>query len=74
MTDLAKIEEVVSKLSSEEQDLLMGRCADWGSWMFTAGNYMVSLGLGTKRNGSIYFDTPLAADVIVYLKEHDNDH
>lgn len=58
---------VAGKLSLLEADLLCGRCEGWGSWMFTTGGYMVSLGLGTSKNGNIQFDTPLADAVRDHL-------
>jgi hypothetical protein len=38
--------------------------------MFSAGSHLCSLGLGTKRDGSIQFDTPLAKEMIAYLRTH----
>jgi hypothetical protein len=60
--------ELADRLTSHERDLLLGNCEGWGSWMFTAGEYLCSLGLGTKRDGSIRFDTPLANEMIAYLR------
>lgn len=60
--------DIARGLTSCEHDLLMDRCSGWGSWMFTAGHHMASLGLGTVRDGSIAFDTPLAAEVVAILQ------
>jgi hypothetical protein len=60
--------ELADKLTSFEKELLLGECQGWGSWMFTAGETLCSFGLGTKRNGSIKFDTPLAAELIDHLR------
>lgn len=66
-------EDIAGKLSPLEIDLLCGRCEGWGSWMFTAGGFMVSLGLGRKENGSIFFDTPLADEVRDHLASLGDD-
>jgi hypothetical protein len=60
--------ELADKLTSHEIDLLLGNCEGWGSWMFEAGEHLCSLGLGTKSYGSIRFDTPLAKELISYLR------
>lgn len=61
------LEQIADKLSDLDKSLLLGEEKGWGSWMMESGSYMVSLGLGTKRDGSIYFDTPLAKQMIEYL-------
>lgn len=63
------IELTIDSLSAHDRELLLGEAKVWGSWMFSSGSYMCSLGLGTKRDGSIAFDTPLAAAVIKALRE-----
>ena len=70
MTDAEKIAD---RLSDLERDILLGRCDGWGSWMFSAGSRLVSLGLGTKRAGSISFDTDLAGQVRSILLERTGD-
>ena len=60
--------ELADKLTTNERDLLLGQCEGWGSWMFDAGEYLCSLGLGTKRDGSIQFDTPLAHELRMHLR------
>jgi hypothetical protein len=62
-----RLAELNAKLTDNERDLLLGRCSGWGSWMFEAGGHLCSLGLGTKRNGSIKFDTPLAKELSEWL-------
>lgn len=68
MTKDEMLSELAGKLSELDKSLLLGTESGWGSWMFTSGSYMANLGLGTKRNGSIAFDTPLAKDMIAYLR------
>lgn len=65
MADAARIADSLTPL---EQQLLLGECDRWGSWMFTAGARLCGLGLGTKRDGSIRFDTALAHEVIALLR------
>lgn len=67
--------QIAERLTDCERDLLLGRVSGWGSWMWSAGSHMVSLGLGTKRLGSIDFDTPLGLAVRVHLlnQEHPYD-
>jgi hypothetical protein len=60
--------ELAEQLSEHERALLLGECDGWGSWMFEAGGHLCSLGLGTKRHGSITFDTPLAKELIASLR------
>lgn len=67
--DPGRVDEVIAKLTAPDRDLILGNCNGWGSWMWDSGSFMVSLGLGTKRPGSIQFDTPLAKAVIARLKE-----
>ena len=67
------LRELAEKLTEHEKQLLLGECDGWGSWMFEAGGYLCSLGLGTKRYGSIAFDTPLAKEMIVYLRAREED-
>jgi hypothetical protein len=62
------VDLVIDSLSEMDRQLLLGECKSWGSWMWSSGSYMVSLGLGTKRQGNIQFDTPLAAAVIEKLR------
>ena len=59
---------LASRLSDLDKSLLLGTADGWGSWMFTSGSYMVSLGLGRKCGGSITFDTPLARELIDHLR------
>lgn len=59
---------LADKLTVRERALLLGECDRWRSWMFEAGSYLCSLGLGTKHNGSITFDTPLAKQLISTLR------
>ncbi|MDP9412696.1 MAG: hypothetical protein M3Q08_01090 [Pseudomonadota bacterium] len=63
MMQLRDAREIAASLTPLERDLFMGRCERWGSWMFTAGAHLCSLGLGRRDGGSIYFDTPLADEV-----------
>ena len=61
---------IAASLDTMERDLLLGQPKGWGSWMFEVGAGLCAKGLGTRRNGSIYFDTPLAAEVKAILAEH----
>lgn len=70
--DLSEAREMAGRLTGLERDLLLGHCTGWGSWMFEAGSYMVSQGLGTKQDGSIRFDTPLGLVVRAILQEQTN--
>lgn len=65
---MADLPDLISRLTASERDLLLGNCTGWGSWMYEAAEHLVSLGLGTHENGSIYFDTPLATEVIAALR------
>jgi hypothetical protein len=67
MTDKALL-ELAERLCSLDKQLLLGACDGWGSWMFDSGEYMCGLGLGRKHAGSIYFDTPLAKELIGFLR------
>ena len=57
------VREVAESLSSLDRELFLGLSPGWGSWMFAIGNDLCAKGLGTRRDGSIYFDTPLAHEV-----------
>lgn len=72
---MTEAEQVVEGLSEMERELFMGEVKGWGSWMFSVGSDLVAKGLGTKRDGSIQFDTPLASAVrdILRGKEADRD-
>jgi hypothetical protein len=61
-------EAVAAGLSELERELLTGSASGWGSWMFSVGNDLCAKGFGRKHDGSISFDTPLAAQVIAHLK------
>ena len=67
------VERVADGLTKLEADLLTGRAEGWGSWMFPAANHMVWLGLGTKRDGSISFDTPFGLAVRNHILEQAHD-
>jgi hypothetical protein len=56
------------RLTDSERALLLGECDSWGSWMFDAGEHLCSLDLGTKRDGSIAFDTPLVEQLRTALR------
>jgi hypothetical protein len=68
VSDAAKI---AAELSPLERELLLGESGGWGSWMFSVGSALCAKGLGTKRDGSIYLDTPLAKQVIAALRSTD---
>lgn len=69
MDDL--VSRTVFELTDLERELLLGKSGGWGSWMFECGSGLVAKGLGSKRNGSIYFDTLLAKQVIDRLTTTD---
>jgi pyruvate/2-oxoglutarate/acetoin dehydrogenase E1 component len=69
MTQVSELLALDAKLTDDDRALLLGECDGWGSWMFTAGEYLCSLGLGTERGGSIAFDTPLAKELIAFLRK-----
>jgi len=73
LPDKLNPEDVLAKLTPLDRDLLMGRCESWGSWMWDCAGELVRLGLGTRRNGSIQFDTPLA-DAIRALLTSETPH
>jgi hypothetical protein len=62
------VKRLADELSPFEKKLLLGECSGSGSWMFDAGNRMVSMGLGTKDNGIIRLDTPLARELKTFLR------
>ncbi len=64
----AEIEAIIGGLTDLECELLLGESSGWGSWMFSVGSDLCTKGLGTKRDGSITFDTPLAKRVIAALR------
>jgi len=66
--DESEVARIAAQLSPLDRQLLLGECKGWGSWMWDSGTHMASLGLATRRGGSIQFDTPLAQAVIAYLK------
>jgi hypothetical protein len=68
-----ELDNIIAQLGELDRNLLLGRCEGWGSWMSISGSYMVSLGLGTRHDGSISFDTPLAKAVIERLRATPNN-
>lgn len=67
-----QVAAVATQLAESQKDLLLEQCSGWGSWMWEAGNDMVRKGLGTRRAGSIQFDTPLAEAVRNYLRSQEH--
>lgn len=63
-----KLLELADSLTPLERELLLGESDGWGSWMFECGAGLCAKGLGRRDNGSIYFDTPLAKDMIAHLR------
>lgn len=65
---MSRLIELANELTPLERELLLGESEGWGSWMFECGAGLCAKGLGRRSNGSIYFDTPLAKDMIDHLR------
>lgn len=63
-----KVDQITKGLTDLEKHLLLKTATGWGSWMWSCGNGLVAKGLGSKRGGSIHFDTELAKKVIASLR------
>lgn len=59
---------IAQSLTQHEKDLLLGTPEGWGSWMWDVGRGLVKKGLGTMGPGTIEFNTPLANQVRLALR------